>query len=36
MKSDTILYSVIRTEHMIHNDFFLRYLELSQMKRQQG
>ena len=27
MKSDTILYSVIRTEHMIHNDFFLRYLE---------
>lgn len=24
---DSVLYSVIREEHMIHNDFFLRYLE---------
>lgn len=25
--SDTVLYSVVREEHMIHNDFFLRYLD---------
>lgn len=25
--SDEILYSVVREEHMIHNDFFLRYLD---------
>ncbi len=25
--SDDILYSVVRQEHMIHNDFFLRYLD---------
>ncbi len=25
--SDDILYSVVREEHMIHNDFFLRYLD---------
>ncbi len=24
--SDDILYSVVRTEHMVHNDFFLRFL----------
>ena len=28
IKCDSLLYSVIREEHMIHNDFFLRYLEL--------
>ncbi|MCI9367418.1 MAG: M23 family metallopeptidase [Oscillospiraceae bacterium] len=28
IKSDCVLYSVIREEHMVHNDFFLRYLEL--------
>ena len=28
IKSDRVLYSVIREEHMVHNDFFLRYLEL--------
>lgn len=27
IKCDSLLYSVIREEHMIHNDFFLRYLE---------
>lgn len=27
IKCDHVLYSVTREEHMIHNDFFLRYLE---------
>lgn len=27
IKHDPVLYSVVREEHMIHNDFFLRYLE---------
>ena len=27
IKCDPALYSVVREEHMIHNDFFLRYLE---------
>lgn len=27
IKCDAVLYSVIREEHMVHNDFFLRYLE---------
>lgn len=27
IKCDSVLYSVIREEHMIHNDIFLRYLE---------
>ena len=27
IKHDPVLYSVIREEHMVHNDFFLRYLE---------
>lgn len=25
--SDSVLYSVVREEHMMHNDFFLRYLD---------
>ncbi len=28
--SDDILYSVVRTEHMVHNDFFLRFLAFSE------
>lgn len=27
--SEDIIYSVVRKEHMIHNDFFLRYLEFA-------
>lgn len=27
IKCDSVLYSVVREEHMMHNDFFLRYLE---------
>ncbi len=27
IKCDPVLYSVTREEHMVHNDFFLRYLE---------
>lgn len=27
IKSDPVLYSVVREEHMVHNDFFLRYLD---------
>lgn len=27
IKCDRVLYSVVREEHMVHNDFFLRYLE---------
>lgn len=27
IKCDSVLYSVVREEHMTHNDFFLRYLE---------
>ena len=28
--SDDIRYSVVRTEHMVHNDFFLRFLAFSE------
>lgn len=27
IRHDSVLYSVVREEHMVHNDFFLRYLE---------
>lgn len=30
IKHDPVLYSVVREEHMIHNDFFLRYLEFDE------
>lgn len=30
IKTDSVLYSVVRKEHMIHNDFFLRYLSFDE------
>ncbi len=29
ISGDDIIYSVVREEHMLHNDFFLRYLEFA-------
>lgn len=31
MNTDPVLYSVVREEHMIHNDFFLRYIDFRDM-----
>lgn len=31
--SDSVIYSVIREAHMMHNDFFLRYLDFVDLPR---